>query len=262
MFQPEPEITSSKCENISRTQTTSNSASFFIGFSGRVELEFDSTARYFPLKVWKKIWNWKVRMKVSSLESFVWTRTRQFREPTREFLAELSNIFPLQSEQMCKIRTKSNKNNFSSNFASGHVKCSSEGPDYFLYWMSKLLLLKLLKKLKLIVYSKKKISPEVVHLDAVVAVLTSLLKIIGRNPKKFVHSEKTISRIKTLEVKTTFLSCSSGKVDHFLTSLPDVCRSKSKQKTKMKVFGENHFLESVSLEGNKSFFTNDPGKNW
>ena len=156
MFQPEPEITSSKCENISRTQTTSNSASFFIGFSGRVELEFDSTARYFPLKVWKKIWNWKVRKKVSSLESFVWTRTRQFREPTREFLAELSNIFPLQSEQMCKIRTKSNKNNFSSNFASGHVKCSSEGPDYFLYWMSKLLLLKLLKKLKLIVYSKKK----------------------------------------------------------------------------------------------------------
>ena len=224
MFQPEPEIASSKCENISRTQNTSNSTSFFKGFSGLVELEFDSTARYFPFKDWKTIWNWKVRKKVSSFECFVWTRTRQFREPTREFSAELSNIFPLQSEQMCKIKTKSNKNNFSSSFASGHVKCSSEGPDYFLYWMSKLLVLKLLKRIEIDSLFEKKFSPEVVHLDAVVAVLTSLLKIIGRNPKKIVHSEKTISRIKTLEVKTTFLSCSSGKVDHFLTSLPDVCR--------------------------------------
>ena len=116
------------------------------------------------------------------------------------------------------------------------------------------------KKIEIDSLFEKKISPEVVHLDAEVAVLTYLLKIIGRNPKKFVHSEKAISRIKSLEVETTFLSCYSGKEDHFLTSLPDVCRSKSKQKTKMKVFGENNFLENVSLEGNKAFFKNDPGK--
>ena len=119
-----------------------------------------------------------------------------------------------------------------------------------------------LKKIEIDSLFEKKISPEVVHLDAEVAVLTYLLKIIGRNPKKFVHSEKAISRIKSLEVETTFLSCYSGKVDHFLTTLPDVSRSKSKQKTKLRVFGEDHFLESVSLEGNKAFFTNDPGKVW
>ena len=77
---------------------------------------------------------------------------------------------------MCKIKTKSNKINFSSSFASGHVKCNSEGPDYFLYWMSKLLVLKLLKKIKIDgLFEKKKFSPEAVHLDAEVAVLTSLL---------------------------------------------------------------------------------------
>ena len=220
-------------------------------------LRFFWTSR---IKVWQhcslfsaqsleKIWNWKVRKKISSLESFVWTRTGQFGEPTEEFLTELSILFPLQSEQMCKNKTKSNKNNFSSSFASGHVKCSSEGPDYFLYWMSKLLVLKLLKKLKLIVYSKKNFSPEAVHLDAEVAEILFKMR-------------KTISWMKSPEVKTSFLSCSSGNVNHFVTTMPEVSRSKSKQKTKMKVSGENHFLESVSLEGNKAFFTGDPGKFW
>ena len=100
---------------------------FFIGSSGRLELVFDNTAVNFPPIIWKKNWNWKVRKKVTSFEPFVWTRTRQFGEPTRELLAELSNVFPLQSEQMCKNKTKTNKNSF----ASGHVKCSSEDPDFF-----------------------------------------------------------------------------------------------------------------------------------
>ena len=228
MFQPEPEITSSKCENISRTQNTSNSTSFFKGFSGLVELEFDSTARYFPFKDWKRNWNWKVRKKVSSFECFVWTRTRQFREPTREFSAELSNIFPLQSEQMCKIKTKSNKNNFSSSFASGHVKCSSEDPDFF----------------ALDVQNLSPLTPKIFENDSFFEENIFLLRLFiltGRlqywHPCWKLSREifeilfkmrKTISKIKSFEVKTTFVNCSSIKVDRFSITLPEVFGSNSK----------------------------------
>ena len=56
-------------------------------------------------------------------------------------------------------------------------------------------------KLKLIVYSKKKVSTDVEHLDAKIAVLTSLFKYFNQNPKSFVQYEITISQIKSFELK-------------------------------------------------------------
>ena len=118
--------------------------SLFIGSSARVDLGFHTTAGYFPLKVWEKIWIWKVRKKVISFESFIRTRTSQGGEPTGDFLAELLNVFSSQFEQMCKIVSNPEKNIFSYNLASGQLKCSYESLDFF-RWMSKIFFLKILK---------------------------------------------------------------------------------------------------------------------
>ena len=84
----------------------------FLGSCYRVKSGIDNTAGCFPLEVWKKIWNWKIRKKDTSFEYFVWRRTKQFGEPTREFLAELPNVFPSQYEQMCRIVTRPKKTFF------------------------------------------------------------------------------------------------------------------------------------------------------
>ena len=86
--------------------------SCFIRSSLRVELVFDNTAGYFPLNFWKKNQNWKLRKKVTSFKSFVWTRTRQFGELRRLFFAEFLNVFPSQSKQLCKFLTTPKKNIF------------------------------------------------------------------------------------------------------------------------------------------------------
>ena len=125
-----PKFLIQNCESFLGIKLPRIKTSFVIGSSWRVELGFYNTAGYFPLKVWKKIWNCKIRKKVTSFECFVWTRTRQFGEPTREFLDEPSNVFRSQSEQLCKFVTIPKKYNFSSKFASGRVKCSSESPDF------------------------------------------------------------------------------------------------------------------------------------
>ena len=103
MFQSKPEISSSNSENFFGNRTLRIETPFFIGSSARVKIGFHTTAGYFPLKVWEKIWIWKVRKKVVSFESFIWKRTRQFGQPTGDFLAELSNVFPSQFKQMYKI---------------------------------------------------------------------------------------------------------------------------------------------------------------
>ena len=160
---------------------------------------------------------------------------------------------------MCKIKTKSNKINFSSSFASGHVKCNSEGPDYFLYWMSKLLVLKLLKKLKLMVYSKKKIFLRRLFISTRrLQYWHPCCKLPGEILEILFKKRKTISGMKSPEVKTSFLSCSSGNVDHFVTTMPEVSRSKypnkkpkwkfSEKITSLKMLvwkGTRHFLQAI-----------------
>ena len=66
----------------------------------------------------------------------------QFGEPTGDLLAELSNVFSSQYEQMCKTVSNPEKNIFSYSLASGQIKCSSESLDFF-RWMSKIFFLKI-----------------------------------------------------------------------------------------------------------------------
>ena len=75
-----------------------------------------------------------------------------------------------------------------------------------------------------------------VHLDAENAVLTSLFKIFGENPISFVQSEKTISRSKSFELKTTFLNCPSVNVDYFWRPCRIFPAQSPHKTTKMKVF--------------------------
>ena len=117
--------------------------------------------------------------------------------------------------------------------------------------------------MKLIVYSKKDVFPEVVNLDAENAVLTSLFEIFSQNPKSFVECEITISRIKSFEVNNHFLELFFCQ-RRLLFWQP--CRSfptnNPKKQRKWTFSRENHFIESVSLEGNKAFWTIVPGKIW
>ena len=174
-------------------------------------------------------------------------------------------MFPSQYKKLCRIVTKPKKNIFSYSFASGHVKCSSESHAFF-RWLSKLFVL------KTIIYyeidglcEKQDASPEVDHIDAEIAVLTTLSKNFGRNPKSFVQIEKTISRIKSFEVKTTLPNCSSVNVDLFLTTLQDFSRSKSKQNNENESFPEK--ITSLKLfvwKGTRHFrqsFCEDFGRN-
>ena len=85
--------------------------SFFIGSSGRVKLGFHNTAGFFLLKVWKNFdFETLERKSFRSNLSFghvhaVW-RTR------KRFFSRISNVFPSQSEQMCKIVTNQKKTFF------------------------------------------------------------------------------------------------------------------------------------------------------
>ena len=146
-----------------------------------------------------------------SVGFFLRTLTHKFGEPTREFLAELLNVFPSKIEQLCKIVTIPQKhfpgvlppgtlnalltiltffaecpNSSSSKTKKNETDCSLQEKDVF---------------------------PKVVHLDAETEVFTSLLKIFSRNPKCFVQSEKIFSWIKSFAVRTTFLNRSSVNVD-------------------------------------------------
>ena len=117
--------------------------SFFIGSSGRVKLVFHNTAGFFLLKVWKNFeFETLERKSFRSNLSFghvhaVW-RTR------KRFFSRISNVFPSQSEQMCKIVTNQKKNVFSYNLACGQIKCSSESLGFFRR-MPKIFFLKILK---------------------------------------------------------------------------------------------------------------------
>ena len=73
----------------------------------------------------------------------------------------------------------------------------------FIRWMSNLSSLKIFNHIETDnLYRKEDDFPEVVHLDAENAILTALLKIFRQNPKYTVQGEKTISRIKSFELKT------------------------------------------------------------
>ena len=125
-----------------------NKTSFFIGSTGRIELDFRNTAGYFPLKVWKKIWIWKVRKKAISFEFFIWTLTRQFGEPSQDFLAELLNVFPSLSKQICEIVTNPKKN-FSHTIWPPDMLNAVLKVLFFFRWMSKVFFLKILKQIEI-----------------------------------------------------------------------------------------------------------------
>ena len=110
---------------------------------------------------------------------------------------------------------------------------------------------------------KKDVSPDVALFDAEIAVLTSLLKISRRNRKTFVQSEKSISRIKSIELKNHFpqlFFCQRSPI--FDNSAGSFSLKMQTKQQKWKCSWENHFLEIASLEGNTAFLTNFPENVW
>ena len=110
---------------------------------------------------------------------------------------------------------------------------------------------------------KKEVSPDVVLFDAEIAVLTSLLKFSRRNRKSFVQSAKSISRIKSFELKIHFPQLFFCQQSPFFDNSAGSfsLRMQTKQQ-KWKFSWENHFLESAILEGNKAFLTIFPENVW
>ena len=111
--------------------------------------------------------------------------------------------------------------------------------------------------MKLIVYSKKKMFLRMLFFfDAEIAVLTSLLKILRRNRTSFVQNEKTISRIKSFELKNHFPQLFFCRRSPFFDKPAGIFKLKMQTKQqKWKFSWENHFLEIASMEGNKAFLT-------
>ena len=129
--------------------------SCFIRSSLRVELVSDNTAGYFPLNFWKKNQNWKLRKKVTSFKSFVWTRTRQFGELRRPFFAEFLNLFPSQSKQLCKFLTTPKKT-FFLKFSHWTLQIQFGQSWIFFRWMSKFFFLRNLKEIETDSFFQKK----------------------------------------------------------------------------------------------------------
>ena len=93
--------------------------------------------------------------------------------------------------------------------------------------------------------------------DAEIAALTSLLNFSRRNRKNFVQSEKTISRIKSFELKDHFPQLFFCQRSPFFDNSAGIFSLKMQTKQQKGKFSwESHFLESASLEGNTAFLTN------
>ena len=103
------------------------------------------------------------------------------------------------------------------------------GKSCFFLWMSKIFFLKILKKLKLVGCSKKRCFSGGSSSRSGECSINITVENFGRKPKNLVQCEETITWIKSFEVKTNFLSCFSANVGLFLTTLPEVFPSKSKQ---------------------------------
>ena len=116
------------------------------------------------------------------------------------------------------------------------------------------------KKIEIDSLFEKKISPDVVHLDAEVAVLTSMLKIIGRKFRNFVQNEENNIKNQIIRSKNRFRQLLFYQrrpfFDNTAGSFPLTIQRKQR---KWKFHREKHFLEIVSLEGNKAFSTIVPG---
>ena len=130
--------------------------------------------------------------------------------------------------------------------------------------MYKILVLKLLKQIEIdSFFRKKKVSPEVVHLDAEVAVLTSLLKIIVRNFRTFVQNEENNIKNQIIRSKNHSRQLFFSQLRPFFENTAGSFPLKIQRKQqKWKFPRENHFHEIISLEGNKAFLTIVPGKVW
>ena len=99
--------------------------------------------------------------------------------------------------------------------------------------------------------------------DAEIAVLTSLLNFSRRNRKNFVQCDKTISRIKSFELKNHFPQLFFCQRSPFFDNSAGIFSLKMQtNQQKWKFSWENHFLESASLEGNTAFLTNFPENVW
>ena len=77
--------------------------SYFIGSSERIELVFDNTAKKFSAQILEKNSKLKDSKENHFVQIFRLGTYKAVWEPRRNFLAELSNVFPSQSEQMCKF---------------------------------------------------------------------------------------------------------------------------------------------------------------
>ena len=134
---------------------------------------------------------------------------------------------------------------------------------FFLHWIYKILVLKLLKQIEIESLFEKKVSPEVVHLDAEIAVWTSLLKIIGRILRNSVPSEEDKIKNQIIWSNNHFPQLFFYQLrpifDNTAESFPFKIQRKQQ---KWKFPQENHLHEIVILEGNKSFLTIVPGNVW
>ena len=180
----------------------------------------------------------------------------QFGEPTREFLAEISNVFPSQSEQMSKIVNIPKKTSFHTFWPPDMLNAVVEVLLFFC-WMSKIVFLKILKEIETDSVFQKKMSFRSLFISMrKKAVLTSLSEIFSQNPKNFVRCDITISRIKWFEVNNHFpqlFFCQRRLL--FWQPCRTFPTKNLKKQRKWKFSREIHLVESFSLEGNKAFLT-------
>ena len=164
---------------------------------------------------------------------------------------------------MCKIISLRKKNIFSFKFASEHVKCISVSPDdLFPLNVQTLIPQKAKINWNWLFIRKKNVSPDVEHLDAKIAVLTSLFNYFNQNPKSFVQCDMIISQIKSFEVKNRFTHLFFCQRRLLFWQPCMSFSNKNPKKRKWTFFGENNFIESVYQEGNNAFLTIVPGKIW
>ena len=127
---------------------------------------------------------------------------------------------------------------------------------FFFRWMSKLIVLKILEYNETDSFVQKKLFLRRLFISTRrLQYGHSCWNLSGEILELLFKMRKATSRIKSFEVKTTFVNCSSIILDNFLRTLPEVIRSKSKENNENESFPEK--ITSTNLlvwKGTKLFW--------